>query len=148
MPIFEKTINLNVPATTVFHYLTDPACLLEMCPNIIEISDIQRHTPSSTKFNWIARLLGVRFEGEAELKQTHHDQQLNSHFWGGLRGNAIIQLHPSDEGILLRVELDYTLPPPLLKKHREDVILWQFEHSVDCALASLKTLLEADVTVS
>lgn len=144
MPVFEKTINLNVPATTAFRYLSDPANLLELCPNIVEISDIQRHIPDSAKFNWITKLLGVRFEGEAELRQTRHDQQIDAHFWGGLRGEATIEIHPDT---LLILKLDYALPTPLLKKHREDVILWQFEHSVDCALASLKTLLEANVTV-
>jgi len=67
------------------------------------------------------------------------------HVWGGVRGNLIVHLGPSSEGIRLMIKFDYSLPTPLLKKHREDVILWEFEYSAECALSNLKTQLEAQV---
>jgi hypothetical protein len=148
MPVIEKNIILNIPPETVFHYLSEPTHFLELCPNIIEISDLQRHSSGKAQFKWIVKLVGVRFEGPAELKHIHQNQQIDVHFWGGIRGSLTWQLQPWNEGVLLETTVDYTLPTPLLKKHTEDEILRQNEHAVELMLNGLNDLLQAPVEVS
>ena len=142
MPVIEKNIILNAPPKTVFHYLSEPTHFLELCPNIIEISDLQQHSPGKAQFKWIVKMVGVRFEGQAELKHVHQNQQIDVHFWGGIRSNLIWRLQPLDEDTVLKIEVDYTPPPPLLKKHDENTVLLQVEDSVALMLNSLKTSLE------
>ena len=52
------------------------------------------------------------------------------------------QVQPSEDGILLAVKLDYTVPQPLLKKHTEEAILHQNERAIEDVLTNLKSLLE------
>jgi uncharacterized membrane protein len=147
MPVIERNISLHVPAEMAFRYLSEPTHLPELCPSLIEVNDLQQHSPGSVQFTWLFKMSGVRFEGEAEVKHTHHNQQVDIHFWGGIRGNLMWRLQPSDEGILLETTVDYTLPTPLLKKHTEDEILRQNEYAIESMLTGLYDLLQAPVEV-
>jgi hypothetical protein len=144
MPAIEKKIILKVPAEFVVRYLSDPSHLAEVCQNMIEFSEVERHLPGSVKFAWVYKMMGARIFGEAEVNETKHNQQLIMRFWGGIQGDILWQFQPVDEGILLEVKLDYITPSPLLKKHTEDAILHQNEHAVEHMLINLKTLLDAE----
>jgi hypothetical protein len=146
MPVIEKSINLNVPTASAFRYLSQVTHIVNLCPNLIEIDNLQRHSPDVMQFAWIFKMCGVRFEGTAEIKQTHHDQQIDIYFRGGIHGHMTWQFQPLDGNTLLEMRLDYVLPVPLLKKHTEDTILWQNEQSVEAMLTRLKTHLETSVT--
>jgi uncharacterized membrane protein len=143
MPAIERSITLNVPVEMAFRYLFNPTHLPEICPSIIEVSDVQHHTGRSTEFEWIFKMIGVRFEGGGEITDTRHNQQLDMHFWGGIRGNLTCLLQPVEDGVRLEMRVDYTLPAPLLHKHAVDTIIQSNEHTVECMLTSMKIQLEA-----
>jgi hypothetical protein len=148
MPVFERNVSLHVPAEKAFRYLAEPTHLPALCPSLIEVNDLQRHSPGIVQFTWTFKMSGVRFEGKAEARQTHHNQQVDIHFWGGIRGSLTWRLRPSNEGILLETTVDYMLPTPLLIKHTEDEILRQNEHAVEVMLNGLNDLLQDPVEVS
>jgi hypothetical protein len=147
MPVIERSINLNVPADLAFRYLFDPTHLTEFCPSLIEVSNVQRHSVRSAQFEWTFKMIGVRFEGAAEITDTHHNEQLDLHFWGGIRGNLTWRLQPADEEIRLEAKVDYAVPPPLLHKHGENIIVQANEQAVECMLKSVKTLLASKAAV-
>lgn len=142
MPVFERIINLSVQGNTVFRYLSEPSHFLELCRNLVAISDIQRHVPDSTVFKWTAKLFDVRFDGDAELKSTRYDYQLDLQIRGGLRGNLIWRLHPTDAETVVALWAEYVLPEPLLKKHDTDSVHRHIEESMAWMLTRLKTVLE------
>jgi uncharacterized membrane protein len=143
MPVIKRSISLKVPAEEVFRYLGNPSHLTEFCPNMMDIGDVRQHPQENTRFTWVYKMMGIRILGEAEFSEVKHDQQLNVRFWGGIQGNIVWRLQPADEGILLEVELDYTAPTPLLKKHSADAMLRQNEHAVEDMLTRLQALMEA-----
>jgi polyketide cyclase/dehydrase/lipid transport protein len=143
MPVVKRNTSLNVSAELTFRYLSDPSYFTEFCSNVVEVNDVQRHTPGKTKFAWVYKMMDVRILGEAEVKETKHNQQLDVHFWGGIRGSITWRLQPLSEGTLVEIELDYVIPEPLLKKHSEDTISNQNEHDVQDMLTNLKTHLNA-----
>lgn len=147
MPVIERSIMLNVPAERVFRYLADPAHYPEFCPAVVEVKDVHRHSADTIEFEWVFKMIGVRFEGEAEVHDTHHDQQLDLHFWGGIRGTLTWRVLPFEDRVGLETRVDYTLPVPLLKKHIEETIIQHNEHAIECMHTSLKTLLEEKVTI-
>jgi uncharacterized membrane protein len=144
MSTVEKTVQLNAPFQTVFHYLKDPIHLTAYCEHIIEISSVEPHTSTSVKFHWVYKNLGLRFEGEAVLNYEKEGQQLNIHFWGGIRGSLMWRLHSLGKASSLETFIDYTLPIQILKKHSLDQVLRYTELSVSQAIMSLKAILEAE----
>lgn len=143
MPAIERNLHLQVPPEAVFRYLSELTHLTEFCPNMIEVSNIQ-NSLNNTTFAWTFKLIGVRFQGEAEFKQDKYHHELHIRFWGGVRGSLTWQMQPSDDGVVLVTKVDYDVPAPLLKKHDESTIVRQIEHSVECMVKNLKTLLEAN----
>ena len=142
MSTIEKNIILKVPAEHAFRYLSDPSHLTKFCSNMIEVSDVDGHLPALGKFGWVYKMMDALIFGEAEFREPKHNQQLNIRFWGGIHGGIVWQFQHLDEDTLLVFKLDYSTPVPLLKKHTEDTILRQSEHSVEHMLIRLKTLLE------
>lgn len=143
MPVLEKNIILKFPAESVIRYLSTPSDFTKLCQNMIEVSDVERQMHGAWKFAWVYKMMGDRIFGGAEFHETIHNQQIDMHFWGGIKGSFVWQFKPLDEGILLDVKLDYITPSPLLKKHTEDAILRQNEHAVEHMLINLKNLLDA-----
>jgi hypothetical protein len=143
MPVIEKHITVNVPAEVAIRYLSTPSNLTEICENVVEVSDAERHKPGEGKFAWSYKMLDVRIFGEAEFHEIKHNQQLNINFKGGIQGEVVWQFQPLDEGLLLQFKLDYATPPPLLKKHTEDDILRQNDLAAEHMLIVLKSTLAA-----
>jgi hypothetical protein len=142
MPVIEKSIAINVPAEVAIRYLSTPSNLTEICENMVEVSDVERHKLNEGKFTWAYKMLDVRIFGEAEFHEIKHNQQLNIHFKGGIQGNVVWQFKPLDEELLLQIKLDYLPPPPLLKKHTEQAILHQNELAIEHMLITLKSMLD------
>lgn len=144
MPVIKRNIALKVPAEVAFRYLSDPSHFTEVCLNVIEISDVQRHPAGEVTFTWVSMMTGVRIFGEAEIIAIKHDEALSIGFRGGIHGQFVWHIQPVADGIRLEIEVNYVTPAPLLKKHSEKVILHQNEAAVEAMLTHLKTTLDAD----
>lgn len=142
MPTVVHKIQVNTSAASAFRYLSDPMHFKAFCVNVVEINEIQLQAREITNFAWAYKMVGARLEGHAEIRTEKHNQELTMRFWGGTHGILTWVLQPLDEGILLEVNLNYTIPGPLLKKHKENAIVLENEHAVDAMLTKLSSLLE------
>ena len=147
MSTIQRSTIVSIPAETAFRYLSDPAHLSEICAGVVAIQDVERHKVCVTEFSWTFKMIGVRFEGKAQLKDTHHNRQIDMHFWGGIQGSLRWCMEQADENTLLDILIEYIMPVPLLKKHHEVFITQQNVIAVDNMLQNVKRLLEAKTTV-
>jgi uncharacterized membrane protein len=139
----ERTITINAPVERVFGYMTEPTTLPEIWPSMVEVKDVKR-TPEhiGTTFQWAYKMAGMRFEGSSTVIEYVANQREVTKSERGISSTFVWTYQPEDGGTRLTVEVEYTIPVPLLGKLAEAFIAKQNEHEAEVMLANLKARME------
>jgi len=139
----ERTITINAPVEKVFGYMTEPTTLPEIWPSMVEVKDVKR-TPEhiGTTFQWVYKMAGMRFEGSSTVIEYVANQREVTKSERGIPSTFVWTYQPEDGGTRLTVEVEYTIPVPLLGKLAEAFIAKQNEHEAEVMLANLKARME------
>jgi uncharacterized membrane protein len=138
-----KTITINAPVEKVFGYVNEPTNLPEIWPSMVEVKDVQRLPNGGNSFRWVYKMAGVRFEGTSEDTEYVASQRVVNKTKDGIESTFVWTFQPEDDGTKLIVEVEYTVPIPLLGKLAEAFIVKQNEREVELLLANLKARMEA-----
>jgi uncharacterized membrane protein len=139
----EKAITINAPVEKVCGYINEPTNLPEVWPSMVEAKDVQRLPNGGNRFRWVYKMAGVRFEGTSEDTEVIANQRVVSKSTGGIESTFTWTFQPEDGGTKLTVEVEYTVPIPLLGKLAEAFIVKQNEREAELLLANLKAKMEA-----
>jgi uncharacterized membrane protein len=139
-----RSISINAPVDKVFAFMWDPANLPEIWPSMVEVKDVKL-TPQGvgSTFGWVYKMAGMRFEGVSETTEYIANQRNATKTTKGIQSTFVWAYKPEDGGTKLTVEVEYTVPVPLLGKLAEAFIEKQNEHEAECTLANLKARMEA-----
>jgi uncharacterized protein YndB with AHSA1/START domain len=137
-----KSIIINAPAEKVFEYIMVPTNMLEIWPSVIETKDIQPLPNGGTKFRWVYKMAGMRFEGVTEDTEVVPNQRIVSINKGGIESEITWEFQPEGEATKVTMEADYTVPIPLLGKLAEAFIVKQNDNEGETILANLKARME------
>ena len=139
-----KTISINSPVDKVFDYLSEPANLPEIWPSLVEIKDVERLPNGGTSFRWVYKMSGMCLKGTMEDIEFVANQRVVSKGKGcGVKATYIWTFQPEDGGTKIMVEVEWTVPIPVLGKLVEAFIVKQNEHEFELMLANLKDKTEA-----
>ena len=139
----ETIITINAPVEEVFSYFNEPTHLPEIWPSMVEVKDVQRLPNGGTSFRWVYKMAGMRFEGTTEDTEYVPNQRVVSKSTGGIESLFTWTFQPQDGGTKVTVEVEYTVPIPLLGKVAEALIVKQNERELELVLANLKAKMEA-----
>ena len=143
MPKRETTITINAPVEKVFSYLQDePTNLLEIWPSMVEVKDMKRLPNGGTSFRWVYKMVGMRFEGTSEDIEYISNQRVVTKTKGGIEATYTWTFQPEDGGTKMTVEVEWSVPVPVLGKLAEALIIRQQEREFDLVLANLKDKME------
>ena len=144
MPKQETIITINAPVEKVFSYLQDdPTNLLQIWPGLVEVENVQHLPKGGTSFRWAYRMLGIRLKGTSEDIEYVANQRVVTKTKGGIEATYTWTFQPEDGGTKMTVEVDWTVPVPVLGKLAEALIVRQQEREFDLVLANLKDRMEA-----
>ena len=136
-------IQIDTPIERVFEFLADPNHLPEFWPNFIEVKNVKKSKVSDGfTFNWDYKMSGVRFEGKAETVEYVPYERLVIRSDKGLESTITWRFQLSGRGTHLMLKFDYQIPPALLKRTKEEIVLRENEHEVDAMLQNVKSILE------
>jgi ligand-binding SRPBCC domain-containing protein len=138
-----KTIAINAPVEKVFSYIDEPTNLLEIWPSIVEVKDVQRLPNGGTKFRFVYKLLGMRFEGTSEDIERVANQHVVTKTKGGIESTQTWTFQPEAGGTKLTWQMEYTMPIPALGKLAEALAIEMNERELELVLANLKDRMEA-----
>ncbi len=142
MPTISKTIEINVPVERVFGFLTNPSNLPEIWPSMIEVSNVQKHADGTYAFDWVYKMVGVRFHGHADASEVEKNKRVFSRNASGIP-STFEYLYESVGGkTRLTMNVAYTVPGPVLGKLAEPVVHRINERETDAFLRNLKTRME------
>jgi uncharacterized membrane protein len=143
MAKLEKTLIINAPVEKVFGYMTEPANLPEIWPSMVEVKAVKKmpeHVGAS--FNWVYKMAGMRFEGSSQVTEWVANQREVTKSTRGIASTFTWKYKTENGGTKVTVEVEYTIPVPLLGKLAEAFIVKQNEHEAEGMLANLKARME------
>ena len=137
-----KSVTIHAPVDKVYNYMTEPTNLPEIWPSMVEIKDVQQSPDGKAKYHWKYKMAGLFFEGDTETVEVVPNQRVVTHNTGGIPSSFVWTYQPENGGTKLTVEVEYTVPVPVLGKLAEAAVVKINEHEADTLLANLKTRME------
>ena len=138
-----RTFTINAPVEKVFSFAAeDPTNLPKIYPSLIEVKNIKPSPAGGYNFSWIYKMAGMRFEGATETIEYITNQRIVTKSTKGLESTFVYTYEPEDSGTKLTMEIEYTVPIPLLGKLAEAIIVKLNQNEADVLIANLKALTE------
>lgn len=137
-----KSITIKSPVEKIFDYISEPTNLPEIWPSLIEIKDVQRLPDGNINNRWVYKMAGVRFEGTSEGVEYVVNQRIVSKTKGGVESTQTWMFQTEGDETKVTLEIEYTIPIPLLGKLAESIIVKMNEHEGEVILANLKSRME------
>jgi uncharacterized membrane protein len=142
MAKMEKTIVINAPAEKIFNYIADPANLPSIWPSMEQIKDIVSLPSGGTSFKWVYKMAGMRIDGASDTIGFIANQRIITKSKSGIENTFTWNFQAEAGGTQVNLEVEYTVPVPVLGKLAEVVIIRQNDHEAEVLLANLKAKME------
>ena len=138
----ERTITINAPVEKVFSYLDEPTNLPEIWPSFVEVKDVKRLPSGGNSFGWVYKMAGMPFKGTSEEVEYVPNERVVAKTKGGIESTVTWTYQAEDGGTRLTLEVEYTVPVPLLGRLAEALIVKLNENEADVVITNLKTRME------
>jgi len=138
MAKIKRTININAPVAKVFDYVDDANNFPEFWPSMVEVKDVKK----GESFRWVYKMAGMKFEGASKVIESIANERHGTKSSSGIPNTFMWTYQPDQGGTKLTLEIEYTVPVPLLGKLAEAFIVKMNEREADTMLANLKTRME------
>jgi uncharacterized membrane protein len=138
----KRSININAPVDKVFAYIDDPTNGPEWMPSLTEVSDVSG-SGVGQHYRWKWKMVGVPLAGESSVTEHVPNERVVSENKGGVTSTWMDILEPHGDGTTLTIDVDYTIPIPVLGKLAEKLVLKRNERELELALENVKDTLES-----
>jgi len=142
MAKIRKSIIINAPIDKVFDYVSDSRNLPEIWPSLQEIRNFKRLRDGKITDSWTYKMAGIRLKGTTTTQYVENVEVI-SRTKGGVKSIQIWTFKPVDGGTKVTVDVEYTIPIPILGKLAEKIVVMMNEHEGDVVMANLKSRMEA-----
>lgn len=142
MAKLHKSVTINAPIEKIYEFMDDPRHLPEIWPSMIEVKDVEPATAGGYNFAWVYKMAGVRFEGASETTEHETNKHTTTKSTKGIQSRFDWEYKKHNGGTEVDLDVEYTIPVPLVGKLAEAFIVKQNEHEADTMLANLKDLME------
>ena len=141
MPILNNSINISAPVEKVFAYVTDPMTSTEWLVGATEVTDVTG-SGVGQHYHWKYNMLGVSLRGETTVSEHVPNERRVTEGKGGVTSTWTFTFAPHEGGTKLNLELDYTIPVPVLGKLAEQLVLKRNQREADMSMQNIKERLE------
>jgi uncharacterized membrane protein len=141
--MIRKSVSIEAPVDRVFDYLTDPTHFPDIWPSLLEVDHVSRHADGSHSFDWVYKMAGLKFRGHAETIELQKNRLIVAKAESGIPSTFRWTYDGSNGSTHLTLEIEYSLPTPVLKRFAEPIIGKLNEHEAEALLKNLKATMEA-----
>jgi uncharacterized membrane protein len=142
MASWKNSIVIHAPADRVFAYVDDPMNLVEWLPSMVEIRNVIG-TGAGQQQEWTYKMAGLLLRGQATVVEHVPNKSAVHQTIGMISSNFGYAVEPHEEGSVLTLEVEYSVPIPVLGKLAEHIALRRNERDFQIALENVKETLEA-----
>ena len=122
MTTINSSININAPVEEVFAYLSDPMNIPEWMVGMTEVMDVTG-SGVGEQYHWKYKMAGVPLRGESTISEHVPNERRVAESKGGITSTFTFTFAPHEGGTKLDVDVDYTIPIPVLGKLAEKLVL-------------------------
>jgi uncharacterized membrane protein len=142
MERIHKRIEIKAPVDKVFSYLDDPKNSTEWINNMIEVNDVTG-SGVGKHFNWVWKMAGINFKGESTNTEYIPNKRIALKSKGGIDATWDFKVESQKNVTILDLDVDYTVPVPVLGKLAEKLILKRNDRDLEMGLMNIKEKLES-----
>jgi len=143
MAKIQKSITINGPVDRVFAYVDDVMTSPEWLPSMMEVRDVTG-SGVGQHYRWRYKMAGVPLNGESTVTEHIPNERRVTDSKGGVISTWTYTFEPHDGGTKLGIEIEYTIPVPVLGKLAEKLVLKRNEREADTAMENIKDKMEAE----
>ena len=141
MEKLERSITINSPVEKVFNYLADPMVQPEWIPSMMDVKDVSG-SGVGQHFRWTYKMAGVLLKGESTTTEHIPNERIVMQSKGGVTSTWIFNFETHDGGTMMELDIEYTIPIPVIGKLAEKIVLKRNEREADLAMANIKEKME------
>ena len=141
MPKVKRSITINAPVEKVFKYIEDPINSPEWIPSTMEATDVSG-SGVGQHYRWTYKMAGVMLKGETTCTEYIPNERIASQIKGGITCTWITSFKTQDDGTSMELDIEYTIPIPVLGKLVEKIVLKRNEREADMAMVNVKEKME------
>jgi uncharacterized membrane protein len=139
----QRTIDIKAPAQRVYDFLNTPANLPSIWPNLVSVSNVVDSAGGAHDFDWVFKMAGIPFQGHTKAEEAQAGRLARFRNEGGIPSTLVWTYTGLDgSGMRLTVEVEYTIPTPVIGKLAEALVARMNENDFDALLANLKDVME------
>jgi len=141
MPTINNSINISAPVEKVFAYLTDPLSGPEWFVGMSEVTDVTG-SGVGQHYRWKYSMIGIPFHGETTVAEQVPNERSVIDSKGGVTSKFTFTFAPHEGGTKLDLEIDYTIPVPVLGKLAEKAVFKRNQREAAMSMENIKERLE------
>jgi uncharacterized membrane protein len=141
MPKIKKSITINAPVEKIYAYLSAHKNQPDWIPSSVEVMDLDADEVGES-FRWKYKMAGILIEGESTVTELVPNKRIGFQTKGAAESTWLLVLETLEGGTMVELNIEYTIPIPVLGKVAERIVLKRNEREADLAMENIKTILE------
>ena len=135
----DKEVWIEAPLDKIYDYISYPGNMPEFWPSLMEIKDLKTLPNGGYSAQWVYKMLGLRFDGEAEYTRISPNEFFVIETKGGIKSTIVWTFRSREDKTRVTFTVDYKVPIPLLGKLAESIITRMNNNEGDLIMANLQT---------
>ena len=141
MAHWQNSIVIFAPAERVFAYVDEPLSIPDWLPGMVEVRNVIG-TDAGQQYEWMYKMGGVLWRGQAIVVEHVHNKSTVHQNIGSISAVCEFTVEPHEEGASLTVEVEYSIPIPVLGKLAEHIVMARNDRELDLSLQNIKDVVE------
>ena len=142
METISKNIIIKAPRGKIFDYFADPMTAEEWSPALEKITKVTGEGVG-LETEWIYKMFGLKFSGKSIVRTVDSPSCYTIDSVSGIMSSLVFTLENyQDSDTKLNLDIEYTIPIPVLGKLLEKVTIGQNKKIADQVLSIIKTKME------
>ena len=135
-----KSVVISAPPDRVFDYVTEPSTMAEWLTKMVEVRDIVG-TGEGQQYEWTYKYAGLLLRGQSVVVQHVPNRLAVSQSIGMIGSTWTFRVEPHEEGSTLTIEVEYSIPIPVLGKIAEHVAVRLDARDLETSLSNVQDML-------
>lgn len=142
MASHKNSIVIKAPLNEVFAYVNEPTTLPDWMVGMIEVRNVIG-TGEGLQYDWTFKMVGVQLRGQNVVVEYVENECATHQGIGMISSNWTNIVAPHEDGTELTIDVDYTMPVPVLGKLAEHLTVRRNERGIQFSLLNVKEILES-----
>lgn len=144
MASWKDSILIHAPPNEVFAYVDNPSDLPAWLPNMVEVRNVIG-TGLGQQYEYTYKMAGLLLRGQNFVIEHVPNERGLHQVIGTISALWDYSVEPHEQGTLMNLEVEYSIPIPVLGRFAEHLAVRQNARSFELALINVKDVMEASL---